>query len=468
MATLARLYDFTPGDTIRSAEVDAEYDQIIDLLNGTSTSVQTYLQLNDVALPTLKVNQTVTNAGATILSLLANGVEKVKVDGVGKIHSTVATGTMPFTIASTTMSTNLNADLLDGYHASEIIAAAATGDIETLTLIGDTPAVIFNDSDVANTGWAQISMLNDGVDQQLTLVRVSDSQKIQRWNISQGTVQFHNVAVLRKDNGDDVDITVAVGGSDPDQHLTPKLYVDDADDVVLAAAMAYTDLVAGTSLEAIYDPAKHLLTRNYVVPSATTLTVADGMAGGVSVVGTSSHSSGASGMFAVQTTNAAATARGEFMSTATMPQFRWGAGEWAARIIVAPTGDVTDLQMLIGLVLSDISNPASGTPTADYAMFRYDTAIDGTAFWRCASDNSTGTPEATTTAVAITANTLYRLRIRWNAAATEFKFYIDDVLVATHSTKVPGNSTLVRWCALQKTLAAEAKSLGIQWVQWWS
>ena len=123
--------------------------------------------------------------------------------------------------------------------------------------------------------------------------------------------------------------------------------------------------------------------------------------------------------------------------------------------------------MLVGLSTSDISDPASSTPTAHYAMFRYATDIDGTAFWRCASDNNSGTPEVTTTTVAIAANTLYRLRIRWNTGATEFKFYIDDTLVATHSSKVPDNATMTRWCALQKTLANEAKSMGIQWVQWW-
>ena len=35
----------------------------------------------------------------------------------GRIQSRVATGTAPFNIASTTVNTNLNADLLDGYHA---------------------------------------------------------------------------------------------------------------------------------------------------------------------------------------------------------------------------------------------------------------------------------------------------------------------------------------------------------------
>ena len=38
----------------------------------------------------------------------------------GQITSSVATGTSPLSVASTTLNTNLNADLLDGYHATEL------------------------------------------------------------------------------------------------------------------------------------------------------------------------------------------------------------------------------------------------------------------------------------------------------------------------------------------------------------
>jgi len=41
-----------------------------------------------------------------------------------KYESTVATGTAPFTVASTTKVTNLNADLLDGQHASEFVSTS--------------------------------------------------------------------------------------------------------------------------------------------------------------------------------------------------------------------------------------------------------------------------------------------------------------------------------------------------------
>jgi len=464
MATLARLFDFLPGDVIRSADVDSEFNQIINLMNGTSDDVQAYIQLNDSALSVLKLNQVTTTASSLIQEWLAGGVLKLSVDGLGRLASTVAgtiagTGNFPFVITSLKMNPNLNADLLDGLHASEIISQALAGSVEYLTLEGDEPGILFKDTDLTNVAWAELIMLADVTpDQQLTLRRKSDNLAIQRWNIDNGTAQFHNVVVLRAANGDPIDITVAVGGSDPNQHLTPKAYVDNA----ITSALG-----GGGGTTSVYDPNKHLLIRNYVISGGTTLDINDGIPSGLSVVGASStHGSGAAGMFAIQTSNATTNARAEFMSTATLFQARWGQGEWSTRFLLAPTGDVTDLQMFVGLVQEDISNP-SATPSANYALFRYDTANDGTAFWRCASDSGTGTPQVTVTTVAITANTLYMLRIRWNAAATSYGFYINDTLVATHATTVPSSSALMRWCALQKALANEAKSMGIQWVQFW-
>lgn len=55
-----------------------------------------------------------------------------------QIASSVATGTAPLAVASTTLITNLNADLLDGYHASDLTAngdSVVTDPFQTLTRI---------------------------------------------------------------------------------------------------------------------------------------------------------------------------------------------------------------------------------------------------------------------------------------------------------------------------------------------
>lgn len=71
-----------------------------------------------VGLP--QITGTVQNDGTIIGSYMdAAGV----LHTAGQIASSVATGTAPMTVASTTMVTNLNAELLEGHHASEFLAA---------------------------------------------------------------------------------------------------------------------------------------------------------------------------------------------------------------------------------------------------------------------------------------------------------------------------------------------------------
>lgn len=51
----------------------------------------------------------------------------------GQLKSTVATGTAPISVASTTLCTNLNADMLDGKHLNDILASDITGNAATAT-----------------------------------------------------------------------------------------------------------------------------------------------------------------------------------------------------------------------------------------------------------------------------------------------------------------------------------------------
>lgn len=63
------------------------------------------------------------NAGQYTISAL--GIDVTDIDFSGQLTSTVAIGTAPFVITSTTLNTNLNADLLDGSHASAFAGADA-------------------------------------------------------------------------------------------------------------------------------------------------------------------------------------------------------------------------------------------------------------------------------------------------------------------------------------------------------
>jgi len=89
------------------------------------------------------------------------------------------------------------------------------------------------------------------------------------------------------------------------------------------------------------------------------------------------------------------------------------------------------------------------------AELRYDTTADGTAFWRAISSDG-ATLESTTTTAAIAAATEYVARIV--AASASVAFYLNGVLVATHSSNVPTPTTGLRAGVYLLTLADSARS----------
>jgi hypothetical protein len=114
---------------------------------------------------------------------------------------------------------------------------------------------------------------------------------------------------------------------------------------------------------------------------------------------------------------------------------RQGESAYYARIKTGP--DITSCAYFFGLS-STIHTGTSSTPTGHCALLRYHTTDDGTAFWRCITRDGTTTTTTTTTA-AIAASTLYKLKVETDGS--ECRFYVDGVLVATHTTNLPGSTT---------------------------
>lgn len=81
---------------------------------------------------------TVTDAGVTLTTLAANAITTGTLSASGQITSTVATGTAPFVIASTTKVANLNVDLLDGLDSTDFATAAHHHDATYVNVTGDT------------------------------------------------------------------------------------------------------------------------------------------------------------------------------------------------------------------------------------------------------------------------------------------------------------------------------------------
>jgi hypothetical protein len=125
------------------------------LFSITNSLTGTIFSVNDVSgIPSIEVLDTgliklAQYSGNVVLgSATDNAIDKLQVSGsiTGTVlKSSIATGTAPLTVASTTAVTNLNADLLDGNHATAFYLATNpsgyTSNLGTVTSVGGTGTV---------------------------------------------------------------------------------------------------------------------------------------------------------------------------------------------------------------------------------------------------------------------------------------------------------------------------------------
>ncbi|MCG3127949.1 MAG: hypothetical protein CHACPFDD_02822 [Phycisphaerae bacterium] len=95
------------SDVLQSLTVGGGRAGFFEINNPASPNSALYAKTNSPAGRAFTADNT---AGG--LAIQANG----GINTTGRIVSTLAPGTSPFSVASTTLNTNLNADLLDGYH----------------------------------------------------------------------------------------------------------------------------------------------------------------------------------------------------------------------------------------------------------------------------------------------------------------------------------------------------------------
>lgn len=114
---------------------------------------------------------------------------------------------------------------------------------------------------------------------------------------------------------------------------------------------------------------------------------------------------------------------------------------------------ITSYRHWIGWVSADLAGVATPT-TQDVAAFSYDTGRDGTVFFRTVTcDGSTATVTATT--VAVTAAQTYSFLVV--VLASSVLFYIDGVLVNTHTTHLPNTGNIMGWQMTVTTLTSATR-----------
>jgi hypothetical protein len=214
---LARLYDFTPGTTIQSGQVDEEFNQLVNTLNGTKLDTVLFKSAS-AGDATVSVDNT---GGGKVAEFRVGGVAKVRVNATGQVESTLATGTAPLSITSTTVNTNLNADMVDGKHASDLLL--------------DVDPVIEESSSRSRLDFAQTTSLvrlnNDGTT--FTVQNVTAGTTLLSINKSTGAASFIG----------------QVKGITPvaSEDLTRKDYVDGVGSTAQSNATTAAQVVSGQS-----------------------------------------------------------------------------------------------------------------------------------------------------------------------------------------------------------------------------
>jgi hypothetical protein len=149
MSVLTRLYDFLAGTTIVSDQVDNELNQLIGLWSAGSTDKNASIKFSDPSIPPIDSDQ----LGNGLLarwkkagSALATITNAGSFSTTQQFVSSLATGTKPVDVTSTTVCTNLNADMVDGLHASSFVQTTGGTISGDLTISSANPKLTFADT----------------------------------------------------------------------------------------------------------------------------------------------------------------------------------------------------------------------------------------------------------------------------------------------------------------------------------
>lgn len=145
---------------------------------------------------------------------------------------------------------------------------------------------------------------------------------------------------------------------------------------------------------------------------------------------------------------------------------RFGGGSWffETKIKVTTLSDGTNrFQLPVGFF--DLITTAAQT---NGAFFLYDeggvsTGSAASANWQVCTTNG-GTRTYTTTSIAVSTSAWVRLEVEVNAAGTSVAFYIDGVLVATHTTNIPTANTVGFGMGILKSIGTTSRTVDSDYV----
>lgn len=210
-------------------------------------------------------------------------------------------------------------------------------------------------------------------------------------------------------------------------------------------------LAAGQPAEGDHDHGHQ--SHRYVLKNAGAATVSTVGMAAPTLTATASNTDAADGMWL---NHASGAVSGN--SSGVVSAFTQTRRDWSPRIhfTVKTPSDVSSIRLWVGVFSNTVD--ASATPSVHMAAFRYDTAADGTAFWRTVTNNGGAASHAVNaTSVVVAIDTVYRFEIRLLASSVEF--YINGSLVRTESSSLPAATQLLGYGVRVTTLTAAARSI---------
>lgn len=207
--TLARLFDFVPATPIVSADVDGEFNQLVNILNGTTTNKKVVVKVSDAGDPPCELDQL---GAGPIQKWFQTGVLRASITNLGQFKSEIATGTAPLVIASTTEVANLNAARVGGFLAGSFARKDDSGPQVfdgNVVVSSNVPEFVLIDEN--NTKHIRFALENT------TLFLINETLTANIWTVDTATnvTTFNQIPVLPAANP-----TTA-------NQATRKQYVDD-------------------------------------------------------------------------------------------------------------------------------------------------------------------------------------------------------------------------------------------------
>jgi hypothetical protein len=204
MALLGAITTWSAGDKLTATALNNEFLNLLDALNGSDAD-NIKIEYTAADLPTLQLGNT-HGSGYALQAGDGTSDDLFGVKSTGVIESKVTTGTAPLIVASTTLISNLNADLLDGVEAAALPKLASAN---TFTGTNTFSAAVTHNNDVTcNTN--NLFLVTSALDLEDSTLIVSnttgngnlrirtDTDDIQFASLTGGPIAYHDFFSVRK------------------------------------------------------------------------------------------------------------------------------------------------------------------------------------------------------------------------------------------------------------------------------